>query len=94
MLQRYSSSLIMKGLHDAIEEFSNRVINIIDEHVYIVFNVDNNVNDVNNNVNNVNTFVNNNVYRPEDLDVLRTLLDDWASEALKDLQQVLRKDYF
>ena len=57
----------MEGLHKAIEEFSNKVVNIIEEHVSIVFNIDNNVS------NNGNTFVNNSVYSPEDLDVMRTL---------------------
>ena len=67
MLQRYSSALTIDGLHEAIEEFLKRLLNIIEEHVFIVFDVDNNVN------NNVNTFVNNSVYSPEDLDVMQTL---------------------
>ena len=75
----------MEDIQIFVEQFSSRIVNIIDENVYIVYN---NVDIVNNDVNNVNTFVNNNVYRPEDLDVLRTILDDWASEALKDLQRL------
>ena len=72
----------MENIQTFVEQFSSSIVNIIDENVYIVYN------NVNNDVNNVNTFVNNNVYRPDDLDVLRTLLDDWASEALKDLQRL------
>ena len=57
----------MEGLQEAIEEFSNKVINIVEEHIYVVFNIDNNVS------NNGNTFVNSSVCSPEDLDVMRTL---------------------
>ena len=80
----------MDAIHEAIQQFANSVVNIVDEHVYIVFSVNNNVNNnVNSNVNNnvdSNFFVYNNVDR--DLAVMQTLLDDWAREALKDLQQL------
>ena len=81
----------MDTIHEAIQQFANSVVNIVDEHVYIVFSVNNNVNNnVNSNLNNNvdrNFFVYNNVDR-EDLAVMQTLLDDWAREALKDLQQL------
>ena len=78
----------MDEIKEIIEKCSSSVVNIINENVYIAVNdVDSNVND---NVNNVNTFVNNNVYRPKDLDMLQTLLDNWAKEALKDLQRLLK----
>ena len=67
MLQHYSSPLTTEVLQEAIEEFSNKVVNIVEEHIYIVFNINNNVS------NNGNTFVYNSVYSPEDLDVMRTL---------------------
>ena len=92
MLQPCSSPLVMEAIHKAIADFAEKVLNIIDDHVYIVNNVNNNVNNVNNvnnNVSNVNIFVDNSVYRPEELDVMQTLLDDWAREALKELQQLI-----
>ena len=67
MLQHYSSPLTTEGLQEVIEEFSNKVVNIVEEHIYIVFNINNNVS------NNGNAFVNNSLYSPEDLDVMRTL---------------------
>ena len=89
MLQPCSSPLVMEAIHKAIADFAEKVVTIIDEHVYIVNNVKNNVNNVNNNVSNVNIFVDNSVYRPEELDVMQALLDDWAREALKELQQLI-----
>ena len=46
MLQPCSSPLVMEAIHKAIEDFAEKVVNIIDddEHVYIVLHGYNNVN--------------------------------------------------
>ena len=41
----------MDALHELLEQFTNRVVDIIDQQDYIVFNDDNENNKVNNSVN-------------------------------------------
>ena len=76
----------MEDVYEFLREFSDNVVNIVQEYAYIVNNV-NNVDNVVNNVNNVNsnnTFVNDIVHNS----VLQAVLETWASEALKELQQI------